>query len=88
VGHKVIVLAQSSQFRKPILTDDLALRRRLESHAATVVGSVGVLVRAYTSGRLSRNSLESAIDALFTASTLHMNRAFRAYIRHLLADLP
>ena len=85
---QVFVLARSNQFQKPVLTDDLALRRRLESQGATVVGSVGVLVRAYTTGHLKRDELESAVEALFTTSTLHMSRAFRAYIRHLLADLP
>jgi predicted nucleic acid-binding protein len=85
---QVFVLARSSQFEKPVLTDDLALRRRLESQGATVVGSVGVLVRAYTTGYLKRNELESAVDALLTTSTLHMSRAFKAYVRHLLAELP
>jgi len=85
---QVLILARSSQFRKPVLTDDLALRRRLESLGATVVGSVGVLVRAYTTGRIGRDELESAIDALFTASTLHLNRAFRTYVHRVLADLP
>jgi predicted nucleic acid-binding protein len=84
---QVFVLARLSRFKTPVLTDDLALRQRLESQGATVIGSVGVLVRAYTIGRLKRDELESAIDALFTTSTLHMSRAFRAYIRHLLADL-
>jgi predicted nucleic acid-binding protein len=85
---QVFVLARSSQFQKPVLTDDLALRRRLESQGATVVGSVGVLVRAYTTGHLKRDELESAVEALFTTSTLYMSRAFKAYVRHLLADLP
>ncbi len=84
---QVFVLARLSQFKTPVLTDDLALRRRLESQGATVVGSVGVLVRAYTTGYIKRDELEGAIDALLTTSTLHMSRAFRAYIRHLLADL-
>ncbi len=85
---QVFVLARLSQFQKLVLTDDLALRRRLESQGATVVGSVGVLVRAYTNGHPKRDELESAVDALFTTSTLHMSRAFRTYVRRLLADLP
>ncbi len=85
---QIFILARLSQFRKPVLTDDLALRRRLESLGATVVGSVGVLVRAYTTGRIGRDALESAIDALFTTSTLHLSRAFRTYVHRLLADLP
>ena len=85
---QVFVLARSDQFRKPVLTDDLALRRRLEGRGATVVGTVGLLVRAYSTGRLARDELNRAVDTLFTASTLHMSRAFRAYIHHLLAGLP
>src|SRR5437868_5508427 len=73
---QVFVLAQASQFQEPVLTDDLSLRRRLEDKGATVVGSIGVLVRAYTTNRLKRDELESAVDALFTSSTLHMSRAF------------
>ena len=85
---QVFVLARSSRFQKPVLTDDLALRRRLESQGATVVGSVGILVRAYTGSHLSLSGLESAVDALFIVSTLRMSRAFRAYVRHLLNTLP
>ena len=85
---QVMVLALLNRFQEPVLTDDLALRRRLESQGATVVGSVGILVRAYTTNRLKRDELENAVDALFTSSTLHMSRAFRAYVRQLLANLP
>jgi predicted nucleic acid-binding protein len=85
---QVFVIAKSTQFQKPILTDDLTLRRRLESQQATVIGTVGVLVRAYTKGRLKRNELENAIDALFTTSSLHLSIAFRSYIRQLITNLP
>jgi predicted nucleic acid-binding protein len=85
---QVFVLAQSTQFQNYVLTDDLALRRRLESQQAIVVGTVGVLVRAYTNGYLNRIELESAIDTLFTTSTLHLRRAFRVYVRQLIANLP
>lgn len=84
---QVFVLAQSAQFQNPVLTDDLALRQRLESQQAIVVGTVGVLIRAYTTGFLKRSELENAIATLFTASSLHLSRAFRAYIRHLTANL-
>jgi predicted nucleic acid-binding protein len=84
---QVFVLAQTHHFQEPVLTDDLALRRRLENSGATVIGSVGILVRAYHTKHLNRAELDKAIDALFTISTLHMSRAFRAYVRQLLADL-
>jgi predicted nucleic acid-binding protein len=85
---QVFVLAQSNQFQKPILTDDLALRRRLENQQATVVGTVGVLIRAYTLKQFQRNELENAIEALITTSTLHINPAFRTYIQHLITNIP
>jgi predicted nucleic acid-binding protein len=85
---QVFVLARASQFQKTVLTDDLALRRHLEGKGTTVVGSVGVLVRAYKRGKLKRDELESAVDALFHASTLHASHAFKAYVRQLLADMP
>jgi len=65
----------------------LALRQYLEIHHAVVVGSIGMLVRAYRVGQLQRGELEAAVDALFDHSTLHLSRAFRAYVRRLLTDL-
>ncbi len=81
---QVFALAQANQFQTPVLTDDLALRRRLEKEMNLVVGTVGLLLRAYKVGYLRRDELESAVDALFVSSTLHMSRAFRAYVRQLL----
>ena len=85
---QVLALARQDEFGHPVLTDDLALRRRLEAEGADVVGSVGVLVAAYRSGWLARRELDQAVDALFTRSTLHLSRAFRAYVHHLLGSLP
>lgn len=84
---QVFALAQLHQFAMPVLTDDLDLRRRLESQGAVVVGSVGVLVRAYSRHLISRAELENAVDMLFTQSTLHVSRAFVAYVRGLLSEL-
>jgi predicted nucleic acid-binding protein len=85
---QVFALAQSAGFRLLVLTDDLALRRRLEQNGASVVGSVGVLVRAYRSGRIDRRDLEHSIEALIETSSLHLSRAFRSYIRQLLVEMP
>jgi len=84
---QVFLLAEESRFEALVLTDDLVLRRRLEAHGATVVGSVGILIRAHASGRLLRNEFERSMESLLEESSLHLSRAFRAYVRKLLADL-
>ncbi|HEX6901451.1 MAG TPA: hypothetical protein VF789_17120 [Thermoanaerobaculia bacterium] len=84
---QVFVLVRSSGFKALGLTDDLALRRLLESHGAEVVGSVGILVRAYQTGKIGRKDLDRAIDDLFDRSTLYLSRSFRTYIRQVLINL-
>ena len=84
---EVLILAEDDGFKKPVLTDDMRLRKRLESRGALVVGSVGVLFRAYHIGMLERNELDMAVVALFEESTLHLSPAFRAYVREFLTDL-
>lgn len=85
---QVFFLAQESGFRSLVLTDDLALRQLLEGHGSPVAGTVGVLIRAYTVHAISREEMEAAFAALFETSTLHLGRAFRAYLKSLLSDLP
>jgi len=84
---QVFSLAQASGFQSLVLTDDLALRRLLESHGSLVTGTVGLLIRAYTVRSISREQMETAFEALFQESTLHLSHAFRTYVRKLLADL-
>lgn len=85
---QVFFLAQVGLFQALVLTDDLALRRRLEAHGATVVGSVGILIRAYASGRFPRHELEQSVETLLEESSLHLSRAFRVYVRKLVSELP
>jgi predicted nucleic acid-binding protein len=85
---QVFVLARDSGFQSLVLTDDLVLRRLLESQGTRVTGTVGVLIRAYSSGRISRADLDSSIAALFDASSLHLSRGFRIYVKNLLETLP
>lgn len=84
---QVFTLAQESDFATTVLTDDLALRHQLESVQGIAVGTIGILIRAYKQTVLTRRQLDSSIDALFTVSTLHASRAFKAYIEKLLSDL-
>ncbi|HVR96929.1 MAG TPA: hypothetical protein VMW27_09960 [Thermoanaerobaculia bacterium] len=85
---RVFALAKAGEFAQLVLTDDLALRRLLENHGAEVVGSVGVLLRAYKDGRIVRATLDRSVDALLRQSSLHLSRAFRVYLRSLLENLP
>lgn len=84
---EVFLLAEEMHFEPLVLTDDLALRRLLESRGAMVAGSVGILIRASSVGLLSREELRTSIEALLEHSSLHLSRAFRSYVRKLLEDL-
>lgn len=84
---QVVTLSLARRRPDVVLTDDLALRRVLESRGVLAVGSVGLLIRAYATGLLDRGRLEHAVDALFGGSTLHLSAGFRRYVRSLLAEL-
>jgi predicted nucleic acid-binding protein len=80
-------LVVSELSSRGIGTDDLKREGMLEQEGASVVGSVGLLIRAYTSGKMDRDRLERSMDALLNNSTLHLSRPFRTYIRKLIAEL-
>lgn len=84
---EVFLLAEEMHFEPLVLTDDLALRRLLESRGAMVAGSIGILIRAYAVGKLSREELRTSSEALLEDSSLHLSRAFRVYVRKILEDL-
>lgn len=84
---QVAVLALRADYKVPILTDDLALRKVLESKGGTVVGTAGVLVRAYKTGIFEKPKLIENVDRLFSESTLHMSSGFRRYLRSLVEGL-
>jgi hypothetical protein len=86
--QQVFAVAESRSFGVVSLTDDLALRHALETRGAVVVGSVGILVRGYTLGRLTRDALHLGIEALLERSTLHLSLPFRSYVRQMIASLP
>lgn len=83
----VFILAQNANFSRPVLTDDLALRRQLEARDTLVIGSIGLLIRAYHQKFINKTVLESAIDSLFNDSSLHLSQAFRVYVHKLLNEL-
>ena len=67
-----------------VLTDDLELRRGLELQGYSVTGSVGVLVRAFKTGRLTKLELQTCFEQLFDDSTLYLSKGFYNYIHKLL----
>lgn len=85
---QVFVVARSHSFQVLTLTDDLTLRKLLEQEGTTVVGTVGLLIKAYREGKVDRDALERCVDDLFDRSTLHLSRGFRAYVRQLVRELP
>ena len=84
---QVAALASERGQHRPVLTDDLALRRVVEKRDGLVVGSVGVLVRAYKAWGWEKSRLHESVDLLFSQSTLHISPAFRGYVNSLLAKL-
>ena len=70
-----------------VLTDDLELRKGLEVQSFTVVGSVGILVRAFKTGRLKKDELQDCFDRLFDGSTLYLSKGFVVYVRKLLDSI-
>lgn len=70
-----------------VLTDDLELRKGLEVQDHTVVGSVGILIHAFQSGKLDKSELFSSINKLFDNSTLYLSKGFAGYVRKLIDNI-
>jgi len=82
------VIALSARLEpEVVLTDDLRLRKALEEDSRRAVGSIGVLVRAYSTGLLTHARLLDSIDSLLDDSSLYTSSAFRERIRRQLTDL-
>lgn len=69
------------------LTDDLELRKAIESLDRTVVGSVGVLIRGYRTGKLKKDELCKCVDMLFNDSSLYLSSAFRARVLSMIENI-
>jgi hypothetical protein len=52
-----------------------------------VIGSVGLLIRAYHLQLMNKLELEGAMELLFNDRSLHISRAFRAYVDKWLNQL-
>lgn len=82
------VLALMRRFPEAIvLTDDLELRRAVETAGHEVTGSVGIVVRGYKQGHLSYDGLVTAMDRLFNDSSLYLSRSFKNRVLGLIREL-
>lgn len=70
-----------------VLTDDLQLRKALEQSGHLVVGSIGILIRSYRDGKLTRVALERGLSRIFDDSSLYLSRAFKRHVLSLLDQL-
>lgn len=69
------------------LTDDLALRRAIESNGRTVVGTVGILFKAYKRGVIDKPRLIELIDRIFNDSSLYLSSSFRMRVLSIAESL-
>ena len=61
-----------------VVTDDMELRKTVESAGRAVIGTVGVLFRAYKQGTIGENKLRNLVDLLFNDSSLYLSSALIA----------
>jgi predicted nucleic acid-binding protein len=71
-----------------VLTDDLELRKGLESRGHTVVGSIGVLFRAFETGRIPKADLMARLNRLLNGSSLYTSRGIRITLDEIVKNLP
>ena len=69
------------------VTDDMELRKTIESAGRTVVGTVGVLFRAYKQGTLGEKDLRNLVDLLFNDSSLYLSCAFKKIVLDMFPPL-
>jgi len=62
------------------VTDDLALRKAVESSGRTVVGTIGLLFRAKTLQLIDTIQLRHLINQVFDDSTLYLSSAFKSRV--------
>jgi predicted nucleic acid-binding protein len=67
------------------VTDDLALRKAIEASGSTVIGTVGILFRAYKFNIINAAQLRGVVDALFDDSSLYLSSAFKTRIISMIA---
>lgn len=63
-----------------VLTDDLALRKALQSRECLVVGSIGILFLSFRNGRLSKDELCDVLERLFDDSSLYLSQGLKKFV--------
>jgi len=69
------------------VSDDLALRRAIESSNRTVVGTIGVLFRGFKKGVINKPQLKQFIHLILNDSSLYLSSAFRSRILTIVEEL-
>jgi predicted nucleic acid-binding protein len=69
------------------VTDDLALRKAIESSGRTVVGTIGIIFRGFKLEVIDKGQLIHMVDRIFNDSTLYLNSAFRARVLGIVESL-
>lgn len=88
--HKtdISVLILARRIADPlILTDDLKLRKAIESLGREVIGSVGILIKSYKEKMLTKEELRKSVYMLFNDSSLYLSSAFRGSVLKLVEEL-
>jgi len=72
---------------KTILTDDLDFRNYITTLKITPVGTIGILIKAYTHKIISKVELTNIIKKIFIVSSLFLSDIFKDYILQKISDL-
>lgn len=82
-----IVILLNKYDRAIACTDDLELRKAIESSGRTVVGTIGILFRSHKMGIISIEQLQSLMDLIFNNSSLYLSSAFKGRVSAIINSL-
>jgi len=90
VNHADIsTIAVANEKKIPlVLTDDLQLRKAIESYGLKPVGTIGVIIKAYRENIIgSKELLLKTINKLFEQSSLFISPAFKSFTLEMVKRL-
>ena len=82
-----IVVLLTKYIQTVACTDDLELRKAIESSGRTVVGTIGILFRSYKISFITNEQLRSLIDLIFNDSSLYLSSAFKNRVLNIVNSL-